>query len=208
MIYSQHGEDAVLAALFEEIGVTNRCLVDIGAGDGYRFSNTRSFIEQGWTGLLLDRELETEDVHKLHVTAENITEILEHYGVPHEFDLLSIDIDGIDWYVLRSLLHAQFRPRVFIAEVNPDLPADPPVVVEYDPMFAFEKCRYYGASLGAYELLGDAFGYRCICIHRSLNAVFVQADLTQKRRGLFHPVNAWPEDPRRRSWLRITITDC
>jgi len=62
--YSQHGEEVVLQKIFDHIGTTNKFFVDYGAGDGYNLSNTRHFLNNGWTGLMMDGFHESKDVKK------------------------------------------------------------------------------------------------------------------------------------------------
>ena len=218
-LYSQYGEEGVIDQLFATLGTTNKFLVDIGAGDGFRFSNTRDLLEHGWTGALFDRTHQTDRVHREHITAENVCGILTKHDVPNAFDFLSIDIDGVDWYVLRALLGGGYRPRVFVCEINTDLPEYPPVTVGYDPEFKFSSCNYFGASLGAFEVLGAAHGFKCIYVH-GINVFFVSEDLVSKPskptrkvsspevlpnpvRPQMKAVLAWGADPLNRPWYEI-----
>ena len=206
--YSQYGEEGVIERIFTTLGTTNKFLVDIGAGDGIRFSNTRHLLEQGWDGVLFDRAHQTEWVHREHIAAENVCGVLMKHNVPYDFDFLSLDIDGVDWYVLRALLRGGYRPRVFVCEINTDLPAYPPVAVAYDPEFKFSACSYFGASLGAFEVLGAAHKYQCFYLH-GINAFFVSQDLVSARahRRAFQPAPAWGPDPLNRPWYEIGPSD-
>jgi hypothetical protein len=204
-VYSQWGEDGILARIFEGIGTTNKYLVDIGAGDGHNYSNTRLLLNNGWHGSLFDAAY-AGDVHQERITAENVCDVLAKYNVPGEFDLLSLDIDGVDWWVLRALLK-NYHPRAFVCEVNPNLPIDPPVTVYYDPEFRFENCNYFGASVGAFRRLGDLHGYRIVYVHESTNAFFVQREYIPEQAKFevyFAPRYSWPPDPRQRPWHPLT----
>ncbi|MCU0691314.1 MAG: hypothetical protein MUF54_07930 [Polyangiaceae bacterium] len=174
-IHSQCGEEGVIAAIFTRIGTTNRVCVDIGAGDPVEYSNTRALLDVGWTGHLFDCK-PSGHAHQAKFNAENACDILASYGVPSEFDLLCIDIDGIDWYVLRAILAGGYKPRVIVAEINCNLPADPPMTVAYDPDFTFDGSLYHGGSLGAYRVLGGAFGY--LLVHQTglLNCFLIRKD--------------------------------
>ncbi len=215
-VHSQYGEEGVIDRLFSTLGTTNKFLVDIGAHDGSRFSNTRHLVEQGWKGALFDRAHQTERVHREHITAENVCSVLLKHNVPHAFDFLSIDIDGVDWYVLRALLRGGYRPRIFVCEINSDLPAYPPVTVEYDPEFKFSSCNYFGASLGAFEVLGAAHRFKCLYVH-GINAFFASDDLVpgpvrrpphrSRGRREFEEVLAWGADPLQRPWYKIETSD-
>lgn len=223
-VHSQTGEDGILAALFDHVGTTNRYLVDVGAGDGVELSNTRRLLEQGWRGARFDASPDgagvpgaaapaaapAGDVHQELITAENVGDVLSKYNVPCDFDLLSLDIDGVDWWVLRALLRGGYRPRVVVCEVNPCIPADPPVAVEYDPAFAFSGCDYFGASLGAFRRLAEAHGYRLVHVQGGFNAFFALRDLVPADAVIeidFAPQPFWPPDPRRRPWHLVDVED-
>lgn len=203
-VYSQTGEDGILEAIFELIGPTSRYLVDIGAGDGCNLSNTRLLLERGWHGALFDAAYGA-DVHQERITAENVCEVLARYRVPREFDLLSLDIDGIDWYVLRALLRCH-RPRVCVCEINGQLPEEPAVTIQYDPAHNFDGTDYYGASLGAFRLLAQQYRLHAVHVEQALNAFFVLDELLPPDftpATAFTPRRCWPADPRHRPWVTL-----
>lgn len=136
---SQFGEDGIIAAIFRTIGTTNRYVVDVGAGDGLMFSNSRTLIEQGWSAALFEcdearfaqlgvnnrRFIDTVRCGNYRVVAEgafSLDALLDRFGAPAEPDLLSLDIDGQDYYILNSLL--KYRPRVICAEYDPNVAED------------------------------------------------------------------------------------
>jgi len=209
-VYSQSGEEGVLETIFNNIGETSRYLVDIGAGDGMKLSNTRLFLERGWHGARFDANY-AGDVNQERITAENVCDVLAKYNVPCDFDLLSLDIDGIDWYVLRSILRSDYRPRVICCEINSTLPAEPPVAVVYDPAFVFSECAYYGASLDAFRRLAKAHGYRLVHVQAHLNAFFVRSELVPDDAVIevdFEQTQYWPPDPKQRPWHLLTDEEC
>jgi len=104
-VYSQHGEDGVLDAIFRVIGTTSRFYVEFGTGDALQ-RNTRFLAERrGWSGLLMDGGFENPAINlrREFITAENINELFARYDVPHDLDLLSIDIDGNDYWVWENI---------------------------------------------------------------------------------------------------------
>jgi len=207
-VYSQYGEDGVIQRIFADLGTTNRYLVDIGAGDGFKLSNTKILLEAGWHGARFDVAYGA-DVFQERITAENVCDVLAKYNVPGEFDFLSLDIDGIDWYVLRAILRS-YRPRVFVCEVNPTIPAEPPVTIAYDPAFVFPQCAYFGASLGAFHRLGTVHGYTLVYVHECINAFFVRNDLLPSGVKLsinFKTRASWGPDRLKRPWHLITETE-
>lgn len=208
-VYSQNGEDGVLHALFRELGSTNRVFVEFGCEDG-RQRNTRLLEEKGWSGLLMSRDARPSqfDIQCEHVTAENVNGLFAKYNVPNEFDLLSIDIDGNDYWVWKAL-SPTFRPRVVAIEYNGALGCERSVTIPYDPGFVWDGSEYFGASLPALERLGREKGYRLIyCERAGVNAFFVRNDLVPP--GLhvpalsevFHPFHGhWRRNPK--AWVEV-----
>lgn len=139
-VYSQNGEDGILAEVFRRIGTTNRWCFEVGAADGTWFSNTRRLVDAGWNAVLVEADAEKYaklgqlahtpgGAHGNHVIAVNeaitptgahsLDAILERQGVfPRQPDLGIIDIDGDDYYVFLNLLW--HRPRVLVVEFDPN----------------------------------------------------------------------------------------
>ncbi len=171
--YSQYGEEIYLRYIFDNIGTTNKHLVDIGANDGKWLSNTRAFMEDGWTGLLIDGK-EFPGVKKHFITKENVLFLLDKYKTPQEFDLLSIDIDGNDYWILEKILSV-YRPRVIISEFNSE--HTDCKTIKYDPNFVFKMDDYYGYTFKAGQKLAEKSGYKVIYQNSSLNMYYLRADL-------------------------------
>ena len=72
------------------------------------------------------------------------------------FDLLSLDIDGNDYWVWMAL---EYRPRVIVIEYNAHVTAGESKTIVYDPEFRWRGTDYFGASLRALKELGDNKGY-------------------------------------------------
>lgn len=170
--YSQTGEEIILAEIFEKIG-SNKFLVDIGAGDGYKLSNTRRLIEDGWQGILIDKD-GVGDVYAEFVTPMNILAILKKYGCPQIFDLLSIDIDGFDFQVLIEIL-SEYSPRVIICEFNPSLTGSK--YLKYEEGYTWDGTTKYGFSFEAGKKLMDKAGYKLVHNQKDLNLIFLQKDI-------------------------------
>ncbi len=160
--YCQTNEEEIIDFIFNKIGVTNKYCVEFGAGDGYKYSNTRHLLEKGWNGLMMDAEhSDNKQIKHEFIVAENICRLFEKYDVPLEFDLLSIDIDGNDIYVLNALLN-EYNPRVIIAEFNPAIPVGINKTIKYNAGHTWNNDDYYGASMEAFKKMGVAFGYNII----------------------------------------------
>ena len=173
--YSQNGEEFILKYIFDNIGVTNKFFVDLGAWDGTHLSNTKLFAEQGWKGLLVDGK-EFPGVYKSFITVENIIRTLALHHVPNDFDLLSLDIDGNDYWILEQVL-SYYKPRVIVSEYNSE--HDPYIAktIKYDPKFVFFPNDYYGYTYGAGVKLAERFGYTIIHQQSNLNLFYLRNDL-------------------------------
>jgi hypothetical protein len=202
-VFSQNGEDGVIAEMFDRIGTTNCCFVEFGVEDGLE-CNTRFLAEVlGWSGVYF--EPDPGAVHKLRqrlaprpdlrvvdraVTAENVNVLFAQAGVPSEPDLISIDVDGQDYWIWKAM---SARPRVLVIEYNSALDPEARLVETCGTPWQAEKTEYFGASLGAMESLGAAKGYRLVYADLAgVNLFFVRDDCNGEfgpplRRG----VNYW-----------------
>lgn len=177
-VYSQNGEDGVIEAIFKMIGTTNKYFVEFGVGGGGE-CNTRLLREQGWDGLQMDCDEQADSfIKKEIVTAENINELFDKYQVPVNFDILSIDIDGNDYWVWKAINR---KPRVVVIEYNGYLPVDSRNIIKYNPNHTWNYDSYYGAGLSALNHLGKSLGYRMVYVDFQLvNCFFILEDCLDK----------------------------
>jgi len=187
--YSQNGEDGIIRHIFSEIGYGSKKFLEFGFAVP-ECNTWRLMKEEGFTGQYMDvsskvctklREtLEAEHMSfaakgiNIKVTAENI----EQYTVnlPEEIDILSIDVDGNDYWVWKAM--KRLSPRVVVIEYNAALGKDASITMPYDPDFEWHGGAYYGASLKALEKLGKEKGYRLIgCDSFGVNAFFLRDDI-------------------------------
>jgi len=185
-VYSQHGEDGVIERIFEIIKPTDRHAVEFGASDGSYCSNTRNLIEnQGWNALLIEGDKTLAERCKLKyennprvrcinawVYPGNVEVLFEENGVPNDFDFLSIDLDGNDYYVWKVIHH--FHPKVLLMEYNASYPPPLKRVIEYHPMNYWDGSDYFGASIQSLYDLGKEKGYELIYVEKNgVNLFFV-----------------------------------
>ncbi len=190
-IFSQFGEDGIIAEIFNRIGVTNRFFVEFGVENGTETNTTRLLLN-GWQGLWIEGKKEyIDEMQKsfsgylsqnrlaiLHsfITAENIENLFSQGNVPKDIDLLSIDIDRNDFHVWNSITN--YRPRVVIIEYNAIFSPADHFIVPYDPNATWDGSSYFGASIDAYCQLGASKGYKLVgCSYAGVNAFFVREDL-------------------------------
>jgi glycosyltransferase involved in cell wall biosynthesis len=187
--YSQNGEDGVLAEVLRRIGVTERYFVEFGVESGQEGNCVYLADVADWHGLFMEAGDEMfESLERKYaarpgvatirarVMAENVERLFAQAGVPPEPDVLSIDIDGQDYWIWEAV--EQYRPRVVVIEYNSALDPVRKLVEPHDPGEGWDGSADYGASLGAVRALGERKGYRFVHAELSaVNAFFVREDL-------------------------------
>ena len=189
-IFSQCGEDGIIDEIFHRIGTTNRYFIEFGAGNGLQ-NSTAALLLKNWVGLWIEADPKNIATiqnkfsalltkHRLtllssFITAENIETLFSDAEVPAELDLLSIDIDGNDYWVWKNI--TRYNPRVVLCEYNSRYGRDLQWVMRYNPDHRWNGSCYYGASLKSLELLGRSKGYKLVaCNLAGVNAFFVRDD--------------------------------
>lgn len=188
-ILSQNGEDGILEELFARIGTTNSFFVEFGVCDGLECNSSYFALYKGWTGVMIEgnsdyfgkllanyASITTVKTAYQFITRENIAATFRMMHVPAQFDLLSIDIDGNDYWVWEAL--AAYRPRVVVIEYNAFFIPPQKKVVAYDPHFSWDGTTYFGASLESLVNLGNRLGYSLIGTDSNgVNAFFILQEL-------------------------------
>lgn len=170
-LYSQNGDSILLEYIFSQFQRRNNKaprFIDVGGGDGFYLSNTRHLANLGWEGLVLDRE------NGIDVNAQNIIEWFEELDGA---DLLSIDIDGNDYWILESLFKSMFQPSVIIAEFNAMYTDSR--TIKYNPHHVWAGDSYYGFTFEAGKKLAEKHGYKVIFQVADMNMIMVRADLVE-----------------------------
>jgi hypothetical protein len=187
-VYSQYGEDGIIQFLVQRVPVRRRVFVEFGVGD-YSESNTRFLlVNDAWRGLIIDggtahqrflaaMELDwrtTIDAVSAFVDRDNINRVIPSGGVSGEIGLLSVDLDGNDYWVLEAI--DCIEPQILVAEYNSVFGPERAVTTPYDA--AFDRGRahyshvYWGASLGALARAADAKGLALVGGNRAGNNAF------------------------------------
>ena len=189
--YSQFEEDGILLYIFSPISPINRKCVEICAGNGRQCNTANLIINHGWWGHLFDGNAQNVKAGvnffsknkdtcfypplftRAWITAENVNAQIEKSGVSGPIDFLSLDIDGMDYWIWKAI--SVIEPRVVVCETHNPIPPDRALTVPYDPGFIFESENFRGASLAAMCKLGRDKGYRLIGTHRfGFNAFFIK----------------------------------
>lgn len=173
-IYSQHGEDGVIEYLLQKIPISHRYIVEFGAYDGVGMSNSRHLIKnKGWNSFLIEADnrlykklsklykgSQTVKTKKSFVTEENINDLFSEANIPYDFEVLSIDIDSIDYYVWRGL--NQFRPKIVIVEYNSCIPSNQEYIASKEQAVELGGTSKEGASILSWHKLGIKKGYQLV----------------------------------------------
>ncbi|MFC2459695.1 MAG: hypothetical protein ACFNQB_00660 [Selenomonas noxia] len=177
-VFSQSGEDGVIQWLIHNIPIQSKRFIEFGV-QNYTESNTRFLLmHDNWSGLIMDGSQENMDyvkqdnicwMHDLKpvpafITAENINTLIRDNGFDGEVGILSIDIDGNDYWVWKAISCVQ--ADIVICEYNSRFGSERAVTIPYDPNFyrteAHSSNLYFGASIRALTLLGQQKGYALV----------------------------------------------
>lgn len=192
-VYSQWGEDGIIEYLVSRATIPNKVFVEFGVQD-YTEANTRFLLKRrNWTGLVLDssdsniRRIQKDPISEMFdlrsvaatVTAENINALIAKAGIHGDIGLLSVDIDGNDYWLWKAI--DVVSPRIVVCEYNSVFGDEHAITVPYDPAFdraaAHHSKLYFGASLAALRDLAAQKGYVFLgCNSSGVNAFFVRGD--------------------------------
>lgn len=189
--FSQNGEDGILDVLRSQLSDGNRYFVEIGSADGMQNNSSWLAVAEQYEGLAVEGDprlverasrliphysIGVECVN-MFVGRDNVQE-LKAQALHCDPDVLSLDIDGVDYHVAQALLEAGFRPRIFVVEYNSVYGPERSMTIPYQEGFDFRKAHptelYYGVSIAAWRRFFERNGYRFITVDRKgVNAFFV-----------------------------------
>ncbi len=197
-VYSQDNEDGILLEIFSKIGFLNKTFIEIGAGNGVLFSNCANLcMNFGFGGLFIESDAQKvaegisyyENSYRTnllpprfcssHVTKDNINQLVSDHNLPKSIDLLSIDIDGNDYWVLKNL--DAVIPRVIVLEINPAF-KDKSCTIQYNSRFKLEDLDkgIYGMSVCAAIKLCKSKGYKLVASNsKGFNLIFVLEKISE-----------------------------
>lgn len=192
-VFSQFGDDGIIQYLVHHLQPLPDTFVEFGV-ESYRESNTRFLLlNNNWRGLVMDAKevcisrIRQEEIYwRYTLTArcafidrDNINDFLGEAGFIGEIGLLSIDIDGNDYWVWERI--NVIDPVIVVVEYNSIFGPDLAVTIPYTPNFARSEAHYsgqfWGASLPALTLLANRKGYSLVGSNSAgNNAYFVRND--------------------------------
>lgn len=194
-VFSQFGEDGILQYLIRKIGIDPELCTFVEFGvETYEEANTRFLlINDNWSGLIIDgspasiARVRNSSIYwrngltavAAFIDADNINQLIGDNGFRGEIGLLSVDIDGNDYWVWDRI--DVVNPVIVVAEYNSVFGSDHAITVPYDPGFmrgnAHYSHLYWGASLKALNLVANRKDYALVgCNSAGNNAFFVRRD--------------------------------
>lgn len=193
-VFSQFGDDGIVQFLVQRVPIENEVFVELGVAD-YRESNTRFLlVHDNWRGLVVDAGNAMHDFLRssglawryeidastAFIDRVNIDGLIRDAGIEGDIGLLSIDVDGNDYWILEAI--DVVSPRILVAEYNSTFGPEAAVTVKYDPAFVRAEKHpswlYWGASLAAMTRLANDKGYALVGGNRAgNNSFFVRREL-------------------------------
>lgn len=199
-VFSQNGEDGIIQFLIQNTEIKNKTFVEFGV-ETYKEANTKFLLlNNGWSGLIIDgdkdamEKIASSDLHWKYdlksignfITKDNINEIIKSAGIEGEIGLLSVDIDGNDYWVFENI--DCVNPQILIMEYNSMFGDTHKISVPYDENFVRSQKHYsnlyYGASIAAlcdiankkgYDLVGsNSFGNNLFFIRHDCNKLKIK----------------------------------
>jgi len=190
-VFSQFGEDGIIQYLISRLEITDETFIEFGVED-YTESNTRFLlVNNNWKGLVIDGNpsnidaIRNSEIYWRHditavpafINASNINQIITDNGFSGEIGLLSIDIDGNDYWVWRAI--DCVNPVLVICEYNCVFGNEHSLTIPYTIDFQRSRAHYshlyFGASLPALRELAESKGYNYVgCNSNGNNAFFVR----------------------------------
>jgi hypothetical protein len=193
-IYSQWGEDGIIQKLIAELPIMHATFIEFGVEDFHQSNCRFLMMNDNWRGYVIDGSekwialLESSSWwprYDLHarcaiVTKDNVNALLQASGFDRDLGILSIDVDGVDYWLLEAI--DAYAPRILIVEYNALFGSERRISVPYDESFSRRQKHYselyYGASLSALAYLAARKGYSLVAVESAgVNAFFVRNDL-------------------------------
>jgi hypothetical protein len=227
--FSEFEEDGQLLYLLTLAGSTSRTVVEISSQDGRVCMASNLLVHHRWRGFLFDGDpvfvREGQRFFTSHpatrsappvmraewFTRKNVNHVLASAGVPHDVDVLSLDIDGNDLYLWSAM---EMRPRILICEFNNAVPSDLALTIPYKPDFSFaalpaDQAMFRSASLAAFVSVGRRKGYRLVGMNAlGFNAIFLRDDVLAAEMpeipAATLDANPEAETVRRQWWSRLS----
>lgn len=209
--FSQSGEDGIIDYLISQLTNPNRYFIEIGAANGIENNTAWLAHAKKYSGLMIDGNSYAVSIAKsiatpfmeathLFVNTDNIHE-LRNLVVFDNPDVFSLDIDGNDYYIVKAILEAGFKPKVFVVEYNSAYGPFVSKTINYAADFNIIKAHpsylYYGVSITGWKTLFEKLGYQFVTVDSNgVNAFFIDpsqfnSSFTKQIKGISFAENGY-----------------
>jgi hypothetical protein len=189
------GEAEQIERQLRLLGIHAGSIVDIAASDGVTLSCTLQYFRRPeWGGLAVELdsskfaklayvydEFEGVNLARCKVTPLNVVELLRSNSIPIDFELLNLDIDSYDLFVLKAILEGGYRPRLISMEINEKIPPPLFFTVRFDESHGWSGDHFYGCSIVAAAETMANHGYVLALLEYN-NAIFVEESCARSAR--------------------------
>ena len=191
--FSQNGEDGVIDFLLSHLKTQNRYFIEIAASNGLENNTSWLAIVRRYSGVMVEGDPVLsqqcrENFESLNwglqivnarVTCDNIQDVITRSSYKNP-DLFSLDIDGIDYYVMKEFLRLGLRPKIIVVEYNSAFGPEASIAVEYKKDFDIGKEHpkrlYFGASISGWRRFFSRQSYQFVAVDQNgVNAFFVDS---------------------------------
>ena len=214
---SQSGEDGIIDVLTSKIKYPNKYFVEIGSSDGIENNTSYLAIVKKFSGVMIEGNKQSSLECELNVShlcshlfvkcvstfvySENVSQILKEFVIYKNPDVFSLDIDGNDYHVTKSMMENDFRPKIIVVEYNSAFGPDRSQTIEYNNslthMADSHHGLYYGVSISGWRKFFNQLGYKFVTVNSDgVNAFFIDpqefsCDFTDNICGLNFAENAY-----------------
>ena len=221
--FSQNGEDGIIDYLSSKIKNPNKYFVEIGSSNGFENNTSYLAIAKRYTGMMIEGSIKEHKICKdlldrfsmgvecvnMFVDKDSVEELKDQmlYMNP---DVFSLDIDGNDYFLAKTIMNAGIRPKIFVVEYNSAYGPDKSITINYDKDFILTESHssflYYGVSLTGWKNFFDDNDYKFICVDSNgVNAFFIdknefEENFYQNIKGFQFRENFWQKIKFKKDW--------
>jgi len=184
-----HGEAKKLLEICSQLNISNGYYVDVGASDGWTSSSTFPLARNPkFSGLSIElddkkfkkmqyiyKDFQNAYLCKSKVTPLNVLDLLNEFDVPQNFDVLNLDVDSYDLFIIKEILKS-FQPKIVSMEINEKVPVPIYFTVNYDENHFWKGDDFFGCSLQAAHEELIKFDYKLYTVIYN-NAIFIPSNM-------------------------------
>ena len=182
--FSQTDEDGITNEIVKRLEIKNGYFIEFGVGNGME-NNTLFLLSLGWNGRWFGGKklaFSTKNSQKLTfdkrwITKDNIVDLCQK-AQNTEIDLISLDLDGNDYHLIKKILENNITPSIFIIEYNAKFIPPVEFIMNYNVNHSWSKDDYFGGSLMSFNKLFEQFNYSLVCCNSATgsDAFFVKKE--------------------------------